>query len=89
MEEKVLEGINGASPLLWIGFRVLDTKIGDLGMIEDVIQTGSQWLAQIRVQGKEALIPLVEQTMVKTDLKKKILYTRLPDGLLEVYLGGN
>lgn len=75
------------SPLLWIGFTVIDKEKGPLGQIEDMMQTPSQWLAKCTYQGKEVLLPLVEQTIESIDMNKKQLHIALPDGLLEVYLG--
>lgn len=77
----------GDTPLLWIGFEAIDAQSGSLGPIEDIYQTASQWLAQVRVQDKEALLPLIEQTIEKVDLKNKKVFLRLPDGLLDIYLG--
>jgi 16S rRNA processing protein RimM len=86
VDEKILEGYAKQSPLLWIGFKVTDQHKGEIGLIEDVMQTGSQWLGKLTWQGAEVLIPLIEQTIVQLDLKKKALKVNLPEGLLEVYL---
>ncbi len=87
VNEDVLAKHATDSPLLWIGFKVIDKTGGDLGPIEDIMQTASQWLAKLTYKGKEVLLPLIEQTIEGVDLKKKILHMDLPDGLLEVYLG--
>ena len=86
VQEDIL--VKGAqdSPLLWIGFEVIDEVSGSLGAIEDIYQTAQQWLAQVRVNGKEALLPIIEQTLRKVDLKKKQVFVVMPDGLLEVYM---
>ena len=36
---------------------------------------------------KEALIPIHQETLKKTDNKKKLVYVSLPEGLLEIYKG--
>lgn len=84
--EDILKGYTNESPLLWIGFELIDKKAGSLGPIEDVLQTGSQWLAKLTIQKKEVLIPLIEQTIEAIDIKKKTLKVNLPEGLLEIYL---
>jgi 16S rRNA processing protein RimM len=38
------------------------------------------------VKGKEALIPLHEETILKVDNKKKQVVVELPEGLLDIYL---
>jgi len=87
VDESILSGFARQSPLLWIGFRVIDGKNGDLGTIEDVMQTGSQWLAKVIYQNTEVLIPLIDQTIESLDIKTKTINMNLPDGLLEVYVG--
>ena len=86
VKEDVLSKHATDSPLLWIGFDVMDKQQGPLGRIEDMIQMPSQWLAKITYKDKEVLLPLIEQTIESVDLKKKTLRVDLPDGLLEVYL---
>ncbi len=86
VNEDVLGKFAKDSPLLWIGFKVIDKDKGELGIVDDMMQTPTQWIAQMKYQGKEVLIPLVEQTIDGVDLKKKILHLDLPEGLLEVYL---
>lgn len=73
------------SPLVWIGFELIDSEKGSVGTIEDVFQTAHQWLAQVMVGGKEALIPLIEQTIKKVDMKAKKVHVELPEGLLDIY----
>ncbi len=86
VDETILASYAANSPLLWIGFSVIDQHYGAIGVIDDVVQTGKQWLARIIYQNKEVLIPLIEQTIEKLDLKKKTLFTLLPEGLIEIYL---
>jgi len=74
------------SPLLWIGFNLIDKKVGAVGLIEDVIHTGNQWLAKVMYQNKEALIPLIEQTIEQVSIKNKTVKVTIPDGLLDIYL---
>ncbi|MCF8450172.1 MAG: ribosome maturation factor RimM [Taibaiella sp.] len=83
--EELLEGMARQSPLLWIGFTVLDKHYGDIGKIEDVMQTGKQWIATLNYNNSEVLIPLVDATIESLDLKARVLKTTLPEGLLEVY----
>lgn len=86
VDESILAGYERQSPLLWIGFNLKDKKLGNIGIIEDVLQTGSQWLAKTTYSEKEVLIPLIEQTITRLDIKSKTLELLMPDGLLDVYL---
>ena len=86
VDESILSGFARQSPLLWIGFSVIDKNKGEIGTIEDVMQTGNQWLAKLTYKNIEVLIPLIDQTIEHIDIKSKTLKTTLPDGLLEVYL---
>lgn len=86
VKEDVLAEHAQDSPLLWIGFKVIDKNHGELGIIEDVMEAPTQWLAKLTYKNKEVLLPLVEQTVQQIDLKKKIIKMNLPEGLLEVYL---
>ena len=85
VDEALLAGLVTESPLMWIGFTVVDAHYGNVGHLEDVMQTGAQWIGKIVYNGNEALIPLVDATLTGIDVKGKILKTNLPEGLLEVY----
>ena len=87
VDESILADYAKQSPLLWIGFNLIDKKEGNLGKIEDVMQTGNQWLAKITYKESEVLVPLVEQTIDNLNIKTKTIQMTLPDGLLDVYLG--
>ena len=50
-----------------------------------VMQTGTQWLGKITVDGREALIPLVKEMIVEVNVRNCFIRVDLPDGLLEVY----
>lgn len=72
------------SPLLWIGFNLVDKEKGGIGAIEDVLQTGHQWLAKITYEGREVLVPLIEQMIVDVNVRNKFIRMDLPEGLLEL-----
>ncbi|MBS1774362.1 MAG: 16S rRNA processing protein RimM [Bacteroidetes bacterium] len=86
VKEDVLKNVKTDSPLLWIGFNLVDKEKGGLGTIEDVIQTGHQWLAKLTIEGKEVLIPLVDDMLVDVNIRNKYVRVDLPEGLIEVYL---
>jgi len=86
VKEDILSTHATDSPLLWIGFNLVDKQKGSLGPIEDVLQTGSQWLAKLTYEGKEVLVPLIDQLILDVNIRNKYVRVDLPEGLLEVYL---
>jgi 16S rRNA processing protein RimM len=73
------------SPLGLLGYTLIDQG-KTLGKIDEVIEQPHQVLLQINIEGKEALIPLHEETLVNIDHKKNEVYVTLPEGLLDIYL---
>ncbi len=73
-----------SAPIALLGFEMIeDGKL--LGIITEVIEQPHQVLCTILVNGKEALIPIHEESLVNVDQKKKQVHVSLPDGLLEIY----
>jgi 16S rRNA processing protein RimM len=72
---------------LYIGFNLVDEQKGGLGTIQDVMLVGRQWIAKITISEKEVLIPLVDDMIIEVNMRNKFIRMKLPDGLLEVYLG--
>lgn len=74
-----------SSPINLLGFQILENG-QPLGKILEVIEQPHQLLCRIELQGKEALIPLHQETLIKIDQKKQQVTVALPPGLLEIYL---
>ena len=73
-----------SAPIALVGFHVVhDNK--DLGEIIEIIEMPHQLLGRIVINGKDALIPLHEETLLKVDKKKKQVHVQLPYGLLDIY----
>jgi 16S rRNA processing protein RimM len=68
------------------GYRVYDIERGYIGEVRQLISLNEQNLLQIFYRGKEILIPAVEEYLSGIDEKKKELYLKTPEGLLEIYL---
>lgn len=69
-----------------IDYQIHDFKLGDLGYVKEVYSTGAQDVIIMIYKSKEVLIPLIDQIVPKVNKKEKIVFTSLPEGLLEVYL---
>ncbi|MEM9933685.1 MAG: ribosome maturation factor RimM [Bacteroidota bacterium] len=70
-----------------VGFQVIDENLGKLGTIKTYAEAGTQDILIMHYQGKEVLIPVADEVVLKADLQQKLINTRLPEGLLEVYMG--
>ena len=73
-----------SSPIALLGFSIINEG-EDLGEILEVIEQPHQVLCAILLNGKEALIPIHEESLEKVDAKNRKVYVNLPDGLLEIY----
>ena len=73
------------SPINLLCFTILEDE-KPLGTITEVIEQPHQVLCRIDINGKEAYIPLHEETIVRIDRKKRQVEVVLPPGLLEIYL---
>jgi len=69
-----------------LGAELIDTELGPLGTIEDVIETSGHNLLSFTYQGREVLFPFVKEFVKDFDLKAKKVEITLPDGLLDIYL---
>jgi 16S rRNA processing protein RimM len=73
-----------ASPISLLGFMVINDDV-ELGEVCEVIEQPHQILCKIMLEGKEALIPVHEESLEKIDKKNRIIFVSLPEGLLEIY----
>ncbi|MEO6188846.1 MAG: ribosome maturation factor RimM [Ginsengibacter sp.] len=73
-----------AAPISLLGFTVINEK-EKLGEVIEVIEQPHQLLCKIDFEGQEALLPVHEQTLERIDKNKRIIYLKLPEGLLDIY----
>ena len=69
-----------------IGWHVVDSEKGDIGIIISVIDFPAQPLFQIMQNEKEILIPVIDPVIKKVDREKKTMYITAPNGLIDLYL---
>jgi 16S rRNA processing protein RimM len=77
--------VGKTAPIGLLGYKMIENN-SELGEIIEVIEQPHQVLCTIIYKGKEALIPLHEESLKSIDHKKKTVDVSLPDGLLEIYL---
>jgi len=68
-----------------VGMTVVDVAAGELGIIEKIYDLPEQPVASIPFQGKELLLPLISVFFDRIDHENKILYVKLPEGLVDIY----
>lgn len=69
-----------------IGFKVLDTNYGDVGILKGINDSTAQALFEIDKDGIEILIPMNDEFIVKVDRKNKTIEVSTPEGLIDLYL---
>lgn len=85
LEEAAFHQYAGKSaPISLLGFHIIDNG-EDIGEILEVIEQPHQVLCRIDLDGKEALIPVHQETLQKIDKNKKQVWVQLPDGLLDIF----
>lgn len=65
-----------------VGLEVFDEKGLVLGVINDVLHTGSNDVYVVRTNGKDILIPALKNVVKKVDLKNQKIMVELPEGLV-------
>ena len=83
-EEDFKKFANKSSPIGMLGYMIVNDGV-EIGVIEEVIEQPHQILCSIMYNGKEALIPVHEDSLEKVDTKNRKVFVTLPDGLLEIY----
>ena len=83
-EAEIQQFADKSAPISLVGYHLWEDD-QDLGEILEVIEQPHQVLCRIDLEGKEALIPIHEETLRKVDKKNRKVFVELPDGLLDVY----
>jgi 16S rRNA processing protein RimM len=70
------------------GYTVIDANRGETGTVRKVLEMPQQSLLAIDFNGKEILVPIVDEIVKKIDRKTRTIYINAPEGLIELYLEG-
>ncbi len=70
-----------------IGFKVEDEEKGAIGVINEIFDNMTQPIMSINYNGKEILIPIIDEVIKKVDRENKTIYIKAPQGLIDIYLG--
>ncbi|WP_455169828.1 ribosome maturation factor RimM [Aegicerativicinus sediminis] len=68
------------------GFKVIDKRLGDIGIINNVNDQTAQPLFVIIKGEKEILLPINDDIIKKVDRKNQVIEVNAPEGLIELYL---
>lgn len=69
-----------------VGFTLLDTTYGDIGIIDSVNDSSAQVLFVAIKDDKELLIPVTDDIVKKVDRTTKTIHVQTPEGLVDLYL---
>ncbi|HLA52369.1 MAG TPA: ribosome maturation factor RimM [Flavitalea sp.] len=83
-EEEFHKYAGKSAPISLLGYHIINEE-DDLGEILEVIEQPHQLLCRISLDGKEALIPVHQDSLEKIDKKNKLVIVSLPEGLLDIY----
>jgi 16S rRNA processing protein RimM len=68
------------------GYAVVDANHGETGTVRAVLEMPQQSLLSIDFNGKEILIPIVDEIVKKIDRRNKVIHIDAPEGLIDLYL---
>lgn len=69
-----------------IGFTLSDEVYGPIGKITGINDSASQALFEAVKDGKELLVPVNDDIIIKVDRKNRTIYVKTPEGLIDLYL---
>ena len=69
-----------------IGFNVTDKNHGAIGELVSIIDQTSQLILLVDFNGKDILIPAVDEIIQRVEKDTKTIHIAAPDGLIELYL---
>jgi len=70
-----------------IGFDVIDKEKGNIGKCVDFMEISRQPIMQIDCNGKEILIPAVDDIFETVNREQRTITVAAPEGLIDIYLG--
>lgn len=69
-----------------VNYKIVDHQMGELGRIVSIYNLPNNDLFSIEYQGREVLIPIHNDLIQKVDKDKELVFVKMPDGLLDIYL---
>lgn len=69
-----------------IGFEVIDEEKGNIGTIQSFLEFPTQSIMCIDFNGKEILVPVIDQFIIEVNRPDKKMLIKAPEGLIDLYL---
>lgn len=69
-----------------IGFKIVDTSFGEVGIIKNINDTSAQPLFEIEREEREIFIPMIDDFIKKVDRDNQLIEVSTPEGLIDLYL---
>jgi 16S rRNA processing protein RimM len=66
------------------GFKIIDNQLGPIGEVVEHIHKPGQDMLEVLFNNKTFYIPFVEEMIIDFDNEKEIIYTDLPEGLIDI-----
>jgi 16S rRNA processing protein RimM len=66
------------------GFKVMDEKAGEAGIVKGVMELPNNPLLEIEFKGKNYLLPIHEDILLNIDEKARVLHIAAPEGLFDI-----
>ena len=79
------ESVFQQAPGMWEGFAVVDESLGTVGAVSGLTENPAQSLLEVQQDdGTVVLVPVVDEIIRDVDAESRIVYVRLPQGLLDL-----
>lgn len=69
-----------------IGFEVEDEEKGKIGVIAGVYENTTTPLLSVEFNGKEILIPVIDEVIIDVNRNERLMKVKAPMGLIDLYL---
>jgi 16S rRNA processing protein RimM len=68
-----------------IGYKIVDKKLGEIGILKEILEVHNNPLLRVLNGKKEILIPFQDEFIIKLDDKNRIINVKTPSGLTELF----
>jgi 16S rRNA processing protein RimM len=82
-KSEIVEMPDEPSESQFVNYLLIDEKLGNVGIIEQIDNYSGNIVFTINFNGKELLVPFNEDFLIEIDKNNKALKLKLPDGLIE------
>ncbi len=69
-----------------IGYNVIDEEKGNIGVVKEIYDNTTQPIMSIDNNGKEILMPIIDEVIKEVDRENKVIKIKAPQGLIDIYL---